>query len=80
MHGQPETIYFSADDKVAQVCRGKKGAAVINATGEEVEFAMETSLPNGKYKDVVYGTQFVVKKGLMTGTVKPYTSYILVRK
>ena len=80
MHGQPEYLYFSTDNKVAEVCRGKKGAALVNITGEDAEVEMETSLPNGKYKDKVHGTEFVVKNGLLKGTLKAFTSYILVKK
>lgn len=79
MHGGAETLYFSSDSKVAEVCRGKKGAAIVNVSGEEVALSIKTSLPNGKYQDAVYGTQFTVKGGNLTGTVKPYTSYILVK-
>ena len=79
MHGEAETLYFSSDSKVAEVCRGKKGAAIVNVSGEEVALSIKTSLPNGKYQDAVYGTQFTVKGGNLTGTVKPYTSYILVK-
>ena len=80
MHGQPESLYFSQDNMVAQVCRGKKGAAIINISNRELPVSMATSLPNGKYKDAVYGEQFVVKKGVLTGVVKPHTSYKKIKK
>ena len=79
MHGEAETLYFSADNKVAEVCRGKKGAAIVNVSGDEVALSIDTALPGGKYKDAVHGTQFTVKGGKLTGTVKPHTSYILVK-
>lgn len=79
MHGEAETLYFSADNKVAEVCRGKEGAAIVNVSGDEVALSIDTALPGGKYKDAVHGTQFTVKGGKLTGTVKPHTSYILVK-
>lgn len=77
MHGQPETIVYGNNDKVVEVARGKKGVAIINISPEQQTVSMPTTLPNGKYKDAVYGTTFVVRKGVLTGTVKGLTSYIL---
>lgn len=80
MSGQAETIYYSDDDAVAEVCRGNKGAALVNITNAEVTISMPTTLKNGKYTDAVSGTVFTVKKGVLTGTLQPLTSYILYKK
>ena len=53
-----------------------------NVVGYEVAGKTGTAnkLVNGKYKDKVHGTEFVVKNGLLKGTLKAFTSYILVKK
>lgn len=79
MHGQEEIIYYSSDDKVAEVCRGTKGAALVNVSNDIVKISMPTKLKNGKYTDKVSGNKFTVKKGIITGTLSPLTSYILLR-
>lgn len=79
MHGQPEQLYFDGSDKVAQVCRGTAGAAVVNISADEVAVEMETSLADGTYTDAVYGAQFTVKDGQLSGTLSPLTSYILTK-
>ena len=80
MHGLAESVAFSTDDKVAVVSRGTRGAAVVNISADEVAVSVPTTLKNGKYRDVVYGTQFTVKKGVLSGTAKPLTTYILQSK
>ena len=80
MHGLAESVAFSTDDKVAVVSRGNRGAAVVNISADEVAVSVPTTLKNGKYRDVVYGTQFTVKKGVLSGTAKPLTTYILQAK
>ena len=80
MHGLAESVTFSTDDKVAVVSRGNRGAAVVNISADEVAVSIPTTLKNGKYRDVVYGTQFTVKKGVLSGTAKPLTTYILQAK
>lgn len=77
MDGQPEKLVYANGDKVVEVARGKKGAAVINFSDEAQKVSMPTTLANGKYRDVVYGTTFQVKGGVLTGSMKPLTSYIL---
>lgn len=78
MSGQPEML--CEDGKVMVVSRGAKGAAVVNITSEPQTFSLETTLPNGNYRDAIHGTTFTVKKGLLRGTVAPLTSYILIKK
>ena len=77
MHGLAENIFYSSNDKVAEVCRGTKGAVIVNASSDIVTVNMPTTLKNGKYTDSVYGNTFIVKKGMLTGTLKPLTSYII---
>lgn len=79
MKGQPETVTFPNDGAVAQVVRGKKGAALINITSEEQKIAATTTLPNGKYTDKVSGSKFTVKGGKINGTLAPFGTYILYK-
>ncbi len=80
MHGQTETLYFNDNNTVAQVARGKKGAALVNVSDAEQVISMPTTLPNGTYVDKVHNTTFKVKKKILSGTLKPFTSYILIKK
>ena len=80
MAGEPEALFYSADAQVGEVCRGKKGAMLVNMSGNEVAVSMKTNLPNGKYTDAVHGTVFRVKKGTLTGTLAPLSSYALIKK
>ena len=80
MAGEPEALFYSADAQVGEVCRGKKGAMLVNVSGNEVAVSMKTNLPNGKYTDAVHGTVFRVKKGTLTGTLAPLSSYALIKK
>ena len=80
MSGLAETLHYSADAKVGEVCRGKKGAMLVNFSADAVTVNMPTTLPNGKYIDPVHGSIFKVKKGVITGKVAPLASYVLVKK
>ena len=77
MAGQKEDIQTSPDGQVLVVNRGNKGAAVVNIAGIANSVKVPTGLPDGSYKDVVYGKEFKVKKGILTGIVAPYKTYIL---
>ncbi len=80
MDGQVEDIHFSEDGEVIVVNRGDKGAAVINFALEDNTVELPTALPDGEYADNVYGQTFTVEAGLLKGTAKPETTYIIVRK
>ncbi|MCQ2291431.1 MAG: alpha-amylase, partial [Muribaculaceae bacterium] len=80
MSGEAEELFYSDDAKVGEVCRGKKGAVLVNMSSESVSVSMKTNLPNGKYVDAVHGVTFKVKKGVVTGQVAPLASYVLVKK
>ena len=60
--------------------RGDKGAAVINLALEENPVDLATKLPEGEYTDTVYGQSFTVENGVLKGTLKPETTYIIVKK
>ena len=77
MSGQPEQIYTGADDCVLEVCRGQKGAALINISPKAAKVDMATTLPDGTYTDGVHGNKFTVKKGKLKGKVAPLSSYML---
>lgn len=79
MRGQMEDLQFSDDGQVWLVNRGKKGAAVVNV-GSFANFVnLPTGLPDGTYRDKVYGQEFKVKKGRLTGALSPDRSYILTK-
>lgn len=79
MRGQKEDLQFSEDGQVWLVNRGKKGAAVVNV-GSFANFVnLPTGLPDGTYRDNVYGQEFKVKKGRLTGALSPDRSYILTK-
>lgn len=79
MRGQKEDLQFSDDGQVWLVNRGKKGAAVVNI-GSFANFVnLPTGLPDGTYRDKVYGQEFKVKKGRLTGALSPDRSYILTK-
>ena len=79
MEGQVEDVQIAEDGEVIVVNRGDMGAAVINFALEANEVALTTALPDGEYKDQVYGTTFVVADGILKGTAQPETTYILSR-
>lgn len=79
MRGQKEDLQFSEDGQVWLVNRGKKGAAMVNV-GSFANFVnLPTGLPDGTYRDKVYGQEFKVKKGRLTGALSPDRSYILTK-
>lgn len=79
MRGLKEDLQFSEDGQVWLVNRGKKGAAVVNV-GSFANFVnLPTGLPDGTYRDKVYGQEFKVKKGRLTGALSPDRSYILTK-
>ena len=77
MEGQVEDVQIAEDGEVIVVNRGDKGAAVINFALESNEVALATALPDGEYKDQVYGNVFVVENGVLKGSAQPETTYIL---
>ena len=80
MSGQPEDIQITDNGEVLVVNRGKKGAAISNIANIANFVNVPTGLPNGTYKDVVYGKEFKVKKGRLEGIAAPLTTYILIKK
>ena len=77
MAGQLEDVRISEDGEVIVVNRGDKGAAVINFALEANPVELPTALPDGEYKDEVYGTPFTVEAGVLKGTAQPETTYII---
>ena len=80
MSGQPEDIQISENGQVLVVNRGKKGTAISNIANIANFVNTKTGLPDGTYKDVVYGKEFKVKKGILKGIAAPLTTYILEKK
>ena len=79
MKGQKEDLQQNDEGTVLLVNRGKKGAAVVNISGQARPVDLPTGLPNGTYKDQVYGKEFKVKNGRLTGLLAPHRSYILTK-
>ena len=79
MAGQKEKIEISDNGQVLLVNRGKKGAAVVNISDHANQVNLPTTLPNGTYKDTVYGKEFKVKNGRLTGYLAPERTYILYK-
>lgn len=77
MNGEKEDIRVSDNGQVLLVNRGKKGAAIINIASNPNQIALPTTLPSGKYRDQVYGAEFVVEKGVLKGALAPRRTYIL---
>ncbi|MBR1731085.1 MAG: hypothetical protein IJ725_01460, partial [Ruminococcus sp.] len=67
MVGEKEAFYNPEDDDTAvEICRGKKGAVIIN-TADPLKVNMETDLADGTYVDRVDGkTEYTVKNGKIT--------------
>lgn len=80
MNGQREDLQFSPKGNVLLVNRGKKGAAIINLSLSADKIDLPTSLPDGKYRDIVYNKEFKVSKGRLKGILAPERSYILIRE
>jgi len=77
MSGHAETVSYENEDKVAIVCRGTAGTALINITPTEQPVSISTTLSDGKYTDKVSGLKYRVKKGHITGKLAPYAVVIL---
>lgn len=80
MNGQKENLQISDNGEVLAVYRGNKGVAIINIASSANKLNIPTTLPNGTYHDIVYGKEFKVKNGMLTGIVAPERSYILISK
>lgn len=80
MNGQKEDIQVSENGEVLLVNRGKKGASLVNLSKSANYVNLPTGLPNGTYYDEVYGKEFKVKNGKLTGLLAPERSYILIKK
>lgn len=80
MIAEPETITVNQENTIVAVNRGRKGAMLVNITDEEITTTLATTLPDGKYTDAVHGTTFRVKKGILSGTFAPTSSYALYKK
>ena len=80
MKGQKEDIRLNDEGNVLLVNRGKKGAAIANISKLARFVDLPTGLPDGTYRDVVYGQEFKVKRGHLKGAVAPMRSYILMKK
>lgn len=67
MAGEDEKMTNQDDTLVIE--RGNKGIVIINGGGEKT-VNIETSLPDGEYKEKAYGETFTVSGGKITGKIK----------
>lgn len=79
MSGLSETIYVSDKGDVIEVARGDAGVSLVNITNMDTQVKMPTTLPDGKYHDVVHHKEFTVKSNQIKGSLTPLTSYILYK-
>lgn len=79
MAGEKEKVEVGENGKVIVVNRGKKGAAIVNLGTFANVVNLPTTLPDGTYRDRVYGKEFKVRGGRLTGIAAPERSYILER-
>ena len=77
MAGQKEDLQFSGNGRVLLVNRWKKGAAVVNISGIATFVDLPTGLPDGTYRDEVYGKEFHVRKGRLHDIAAPLRIYLL---
>lgn len=77
MHGMPEKIKVSTDGTVVEINRGNSGAAIVNLCKKTTQLSIATTLPDGTYKDHVYGNTFTVEKGILKASLQPETSYVI---
>ena len=77
MHGMPEKIKVSTDGTVVEINRGNSGAAIVNLCKKNTQLSIATTLPDGTYKDHVYGNTFTVEKGILKASLQPETSYVI---
>lgn len=77
MASEPEALHTSADGNIVAVERGKSGIAVVNICKEARFVDIPVSIADGSYRDVVYGKEFVVRGGHLSGTAAPLRSYII---
>ncbi|MBD5204193.1 MAG: alpha-amylase [Bacteroidales bacterium] len=80
MAGQKESITTGNKGEVIVVSRGNKGAAIVNLSKISHKIDIPTTLSDGTYHDTVYGKEFKVKKGRLTGLTAPERTYILIKK
>lgn len=79
MSGEKEDIQVSESGSVLLVNRGKRGAALVNVESMSQSVDLPTGLKDGVYHDVVYGREFIVRKGRLQGALGPRKSYILMK-
>ncbi|MCM1028329.1 MAG: alpha-amylase family glycosyl hydrolase [Alloprevotella sp.] len=77
MAGEPETVIASKDGAVIEVARGSKGVSIINLSAMAQRVDMPTVLADGTYFDRVYGKEWRVKGGRLTGSLPAHTSAII---
>lgn len=71
MNGETSTLSSGGSKKIVVATRGEKGVVIVNSdVTKDYDVKVTTSIPNGKYIDKAHNTEFYVKDGTLTGTVK----------
>lgn len=78
MNGESETMSSGGSKKIVVVTRGTKGAVIVNSDKEkDYNVNVSTTLLDGTYTDTAHNTEFIVKDGKLTGTVKADTVVVM---
>ena len=77
MAGMKENVSTTAKGSVVVINRGDKGIAIVNLATTDANIKADTKLADGTYTDKVHGTEFTVKSGKISGSLKAETSYVI---
>ena len=77
MAGMKENVSTTAKGSVVVINRGDKGVAIVNLATADANIKADTKLADGTYTDKVHGTEFTVKSGKISGSLKAETSYVI---
>lgn len=77
MAGMKENVSTTAKGSVVVINRGDKGVAIVNLATTDANIKADTKLADGTYTDKVHSTEFAVKSGKISGSLKAETSYVI---
>ena len=70
MNGEASSMKNLGSKRHVMISRGTKGAVIINNNISDLTVNYATDLITGEYTDLAHGSTFIVKDGMLTGTVK----------
>jgi alpha-amylase len=78
MDGESEAMTSGGSKKIVVITRGTKGAVIVNSdVTKDYNVNVATTLLDGTYTDTAHNTEFIVKDGKLTGTVKADTVVVM---